>query len=67
MPEDPELAVQEPDRRCIKEGVTWSMWRGLSCGVCDEGSRGNLLKTNEDLVGTSPCRREETVLDCEAT
>lgn len=66
MPEDPELAVQEPDRRCIKEGVTWSMWRGLSC-VCDEGSRGNLLKTNEDEVGTSPCRREEAVLDWEVT
>lgn len=48
MPEDPELVLQEPDGRCIKEGVTWSMWRALSCGVCDEGSRGNVLKTNED-------------------
>lgn len=42
IPRDPELAVKEPDRRCIKEGVPWSNLEGIVMLCLDEGSRGNL-------------------------
>lgn len=34
-----------------KVGVMWSRWRGLLCGVCDEGLCGYLWKIRGRLGG----------------
>lgn len=51
LSEDPEAAVRGSGQKLHKAGVMWSRWRGLSCGVCDEGSRGYLWKTRGRLGG----------------